>query len=97
MKKNSPNPPYSCQTATKIFCIAQNIDPETLLVQACETLASLNAITTDIAFELEGAQRHKLLATQQLIVLGELLVEKALDALTINAQIEGSNTAASGN
>lgn len=90
MKKNSPNPPLMGQSGTKIFCIAQNIDPETLLVQASETLASLNAITTDIAFELEGAQRHKLLATQQLIVLGELLVEKALNALTINAETTAS-------
>lgn len=35
-------------------------------------------MTTDLAFELEGANRHKLLATQQLIVLGELLVERVL-------------------
>lgn len=35
-------------------------------------------MTTDLAFELEGAHRHKLLATQQLIVLGELLVERVL-------------------
>ena len=52
--------------------------PETLLIQASETLASLNAMTTDLAFELEGAHRHKLLATQQLVVLGELLVERVL-------------------
>ncbi|SAM33113.1 hypothetical protein BN1864_LIB5394:03160 [Pseudomonas sp. 1 R 17] len=37
--------------------------PELLLIQASETLASLNAMTTDLAFELEGANRHKLLAT----------------------------------
>lgn len=52
--------------------------PETLLIQASETLASLNAMTADLAFELEGAHRHKLLATQQLVVLGELLVERVL-------------------
>ncbi|WP_404943140.1 DUF6124 family protein, partial [Pseudomonas sp. FW305-3-2-15-C-LB1] len=50
-----------------------------------ETLASLNAMTTDLAFELEGVHRHKLLATQQLIVLGELLVERVL-ALTQDTQ-----------
>jgi len=37
--------------------------PEPLLSQASETVASLNAMTTDQAFELEGANRHKLLAT----------------------------------
>jgi hypothetical protein len=85
MKKITPNPPCPSQSGTDIFCIAQNIDPETLLVQACETLASLNALTTDLAFELDGAFRHKLLATQQLSVLGELLVTRALDILAPTA------------
>ncbi|WP_053137860.1 DUF6124 family protein [Pseudomonas sp. MIACH] len=56
----------------------RNISPETLLIQASETLASLNAMTTDLAFEFEGANRHKLLATQHLIVLGERLVERVM-------------------
>ncbi|MGC6372436.1 DUF6124 family protein [Pseudomonas sp. K2I15] len=85
MKKITPNPPSLDQSATQIFTIAQNIDPETLLVQACETLASLNALTTDLAFEFDGAFRHKLLATQQLSVLGELLVTRALDILVPTA------------
>ena len=72
MKKITPNPP------TSLFEVAQNIDPETLLIQASETLASLNAITTDLAFELEGENRQKLLGSQQLIVLGELLIERVL-------------------
>ncbi|QDH67677.1 MULTISPECIES: DUF6124 family protein [Pseudomonas] len=80
MKKITPNPP-----STALFTLAQDISPETLLIQASETLASLNAMTTDLAFELEGANRHKLLGAQQLIVLGELLVERAL-VLTQDAQ-----------
>ncbi|NWC86654.1 hypothetical protein HX793_16185 [Pseudomonas reactans] len=73
MKKITPNPP-----STTLFTLAPDISPETLLIQASETLASLNAMTTDLAFELEGASRHKLLASQQLIVLSELLVERVL-------------------
>jgi len=73
MKKITPNPP------TTLFTINESVDPETLLIQASETLTSLNAMTTDLAFELEGAHRHKLLAAQQLIVLGELLVERVLN------------------
>ncbi len=73
MKKITPNPP-----SATLFTLAPGISPETLLIQASETLASLNAMTTDLAFELEGASRHKLLASQQLIVLGELLVERVL-------------------
>jgi len=70
MKKITPNPPES------LFTVAQDIDPETLLIQASETLASLNAIITDLAFELEGENRQKLLGSQQLIVLSELLIER---------------------
>jgi hypothetical protein len=33
-------------------------------------------MTTDLAFELEGANRHKLLTTHPLIVRGELLVAR---------------------
>ena len=73
MKKITPNPP-----PTTLFTLAPDLSPETLLIQASETLASLNAMTTDLAFELEGASRHKLLASQQLIVLSELLVERVL-------------------
>ncbi|XCY73749.1 DUF6124 family protein [Pseudomonas sp. CBR-F] len=95
MKKITPNPPCPSQSGTDIFCIAQNIDPETLLVQACETLASLNAITTDLAFEFDGAFRHKLLATQQLSVLGELLVTRALDILAPTADSEAARRSVS--
>lgn len=77
MKKITPTPP-----TPNIFTISPNIPPEALLVQACETLAALNVMTTDLAFELEGAQRQKLLASQQLIVLGELLIDRLLDTLS---------------
>ncbi|AUG10035.1 DUF6124 family protein [Pseudomonas sp. S09G 359] len=74
MKKIPPNPP----TFT-LFTLAPDISTEALLIQTSETLASLNAITTDLAFELEGANRHTLLGAQQLIGLGELLVGRLLD------------------
>jgi hypothetical protein len=73
VKKITPNPP-----SANLFTLSPDIPCETLLIQASETLASLNAMTTDLAFELEGANRHKLLAAQQLTVLGELLVERVL-------------------
>jgi len=73
MKKITPNPP-----SATLFTIAPDVTSEALLIQASETLASLNAMTTDLAFELEGTHRHKLLDTQQLVVLGELLVERVL-------------------
>ncbi|WP_455824179.1 DUF6124 family protein [Pseudomonas graminis] len=76
MKKITPNPP-----SANLFTLTQDIPAETLLTQASETLASLNAMTTDLAFELEGTHRQKLLAAQQLIVLGELLIDRMLNTL----------------
>ncbi|WP_433736227.1 DUF6124 family protein [Pseudomonas putida] len=64
-----------------VFTIIPNIDTESLLCHACETLASLNVMATDLACELEGSRRNVMLAIQQLAVLGELLVNRALDNL----------------
>lgn len=82
MKKITPNPPAS------LFTVNENVDPETLLIQASETLSSLDAIITDLAFELDGINRQKLLGSQQLVVLGGLLVERVLATLapTTDAQ-----------
>ncbi|NWL21278.1 DUF6124 family protein [Pseudomonas umsongensis] len=62
-----------------VFTIVPNVDTETLLCHACETLASLNVLTTDLACKLEGSPRSLALSIQQLAVVGELLVNRALD------------------
>ncbi len=72
---NNPDP------ISHVFTILPNIDTETLLSHACETLASLNVLTTDLACELEGSHRSLALSIQQLAVVGELLVNRALDNL----------------
>lgn len=72
---NRPDP------VSHVFTIMPNIDTESLLCHACETLASLNVMATDLACELEGSRRNVMLAIQQLAVLGELLVNRALDNL----------------
>ncbi len=64
-----------------VFTLLPEIDSPTLLSHACETLASLNVMTTDLACELEGSRRNVALAIQQLSVLAELLVNRALDNL----------------
>ncbi|TVT83210.1 DUF6124 family protein [Pseudomonas sp. H3(2019)] len=71
------------QRPSPVFTVTPNIDTETLLIHASETLASLNAMTTDLAFELEGAHRNVALGIQQMIGLGELLVNRALENLDL--------------
>ncbi len=46
-----------------VFTLLPNIDTETLLSHACETLASLN-VTTDFACELQGSHRSLALLIQ---------------------------------
>ncbi|MET0776833.1 MAG: DUF6124 family protein [Pseudomonas mandelii] len=66
---------------SNVFTLLPDVDTPTLLAHACETLASLNVMTTELACELEGSRRNVALAIQQLAVLGELLVNRALDNL----------------
>ncbi|UVM36728.1 DUF6124 family protein [Pseudomonas sp. B21-017] len=63
------------------FTLLPNIRTETLLSHACETLASLNVLNTDLACELEGSHRSLALSIQQLAVPGKLLVNRVLDKL----------------
>ncbi|SDV06785.1 DUF6124 family protein [Pseudomonas mucidolens] len=84
MKKtnqNTPETPDRPDPVSPFFTIVPNADTTSLLCHACETLASLNVMTTDLASELEGSRRNVALAIQQLAVLGELLVNRALDNL----------------
>jgi hypothetical protein len=62
-----------------IFAVVDGIDTERLLANLSETLASANAMASDLAFELEGSRRHFALGIQQMIELGELLANRALD------------------
>ncbi|OYP98386.1 hypothetical protein B7L09_29290 [Pseudomonas mandelii] len=62
-----------------IYLIAPDIDTETLLVNACESLASASVLASDFASQLQGPQRNTMLALQQVIMLGELAVNRALD------------------
>ncbi|PMV18040.1 MULTISPECIES: DUF6124 family protein [unclassified Pseudomonas] len=60
--------------------MSDGISSEDLLVNLSETLASANALSCDIAFNLEGAPREALLGVAQLIELAQLLAERVHDA-----------------
>lgn len=73
MIKPTPNPPI------RLFTVADGISTEDLLVNLSETLASANALSCDIAFNLEGAPREELLGVAQLIELAQLLADRVHD------------------
>ena len=62
-----------------MFVIAPNIDTESLLAHACESLASANVMASDLAGFLHGPYRNALLGIAQIIMLAELAVNRALD------------------
>ncbi|MGY3175160.1 hypothetical protein ACVWYU_004580 [Pseudomonas sp. TE12234] len=63
------------------FIVNPELDLETLLAHACESLASANVMTMDLADRTEGRNRNTLLGIAQVINLGELVVNRALDQL----------------
>ncbi len=73
MIKPTPNPPAS------VFTVNPHQNTEALLVNASETLSSLNAMTCNLAFDLNTSQRAIMLGIQQMAELGQLLVDRALE------------------
>ncbi|MCY1414693.1 hypothetical protein D9M71_301500 [compost metagenome] len=71
--------PNRLDPVSHVFTIRPDIDTPSLLTHASETLASLNVMSTDLACELESSRRNIALAIQQLAVLAQLLVNRALD------------------
>ncbi|MGH8389040.1 MAG: DUF6124 family protein [Pseudomonas sp.] len=64
-----------------MFTINPQIDTETLLAHACESLASASVMANDLAGFLQGTHRNTLLGIAQVIMLGELAVNRALDQI----------------
>jgi hypothetical protein len=69
------------RTPGTMFTVNPELDTETLLAHACESLASANVMTMDLADHMEGPSRNSLLGIAQIITLGELAVNRALDII----------------
>jgi hypothetical protein len=68
-------------TPSRMYLIAPDIATESLLASACESLASASVMASDFAVFVSGPQRRMLLGIQQLIMLADLAVNRALDNL----------------
>ncbi|MHC8299186.1 DUF6124 family protein [Pseudomonas sp. ZS1P83] len=66
---------------TTMYVIDPHINTEDLLGNACESLASAHVMTMDLADRTHGPNRNTLLGIAQVIMLGELTVNRALDRL----------------
>ena len=76
-----PAPPIMATpyTANALFLVNPNADTGSLLANACESLASATVMLGDFAALLDGTHRKTLLGIAQVVMLGELAVNKALD------------------
>ncbi|MCO8311983.1 DUF6124 family protein [Pseudomonas mandelii] len=54
------------------FHVGTEVDNETLLAKACETLTAARVMFSDFAGLLEGSHRNTMLGIQQVVMLGEL-------------------------
>ncbi|VVM71542.1 DUF6124 family protein [Pseudomonas fluorescens] len=69
------------RTPGTMFIVNPQLDTETLLAHACESLASANVMAMDLADHMDGPSRNSPLGIAQVIMLGELAVNRALDQL----------------
>ena len=63
----------------QMFLVNPKADTESLLANASEPLASATVMLGDFAALLNGTHRKTLLGIAQVVMLGELAVNKALD------------------
>ncbi len=67
----------------RMYAVTADFKNEELLADACETLACARTIANDFANLIPASQRRTLLGIAQLIMLGELAVNRALDNLQL--------------
>ncbi|MBT0624841.1 hypothetical protein KIH32_13050 [Pseudomonas fluorescens] len=72
----------SNSSSSNIFTVNPDQNTEALLVNASETLSSLNAMTCNLAFNLDTSQRAIMLGIQQMAELSQLLVDRALEQVS---------------
>ncbi|MBC3386894.1 DUF6124 family protein [Pseudomonas sp. SWRI179] len=78
-----PAPPKPDTQDGQVFTVVLGLNTESVLTTLSETLASADALVSDLGFELEGSRRHVALGIQQLIELARLLANRALDDLEL--------------
>ena len=69
--------------ARGMYAVTADTKNEELLADASETLASAKTIAQDISSLLPAPQRRALLGVAQLIMLGELAVNRVMDNLEV--------------
>jgi hypothetical protein len=86
MIKDSPNPPPNSQPTDQLFTVLPNLNSETLLANASQDLASVQALAGNLAFEVDGPQRDAVLGIHRMVEGIQLMVDRVLDLVEVPAQ-----------
>ena len=76
-----PIPKDTKRKPSTIYHVGTKVDNETLLVNACETLASASVMLSEFAGLVDMPHRNMMLGIQSVVMLGELAVNRVLDNL----------------
>ncbi|NVH64342.1 DUF6124 family protein [Pseudomonas simiae] len=86
MIKDSPNPPSDSQPTDQIFTVLTNLNSETLLANASQDLASVQALAGNLAFDVDGPQRDAVLGIHRMVEGIQLMVDRVLDLVEVPEQ-----------
>ena len=79
MIKDSPNPPSNALPSDQLFTVRPSLDSETLLANAAQDIASVQALMGHLAFEVDGVQRDVALGIHRMLEGIQLMVDRVLD------------------
>lgn len=74
------------QPTDQIFTLLPNLDSETLLANASQDLASVQALAGNLAFDIEGPQRDAVLGIHRMLEGIQLMVDRVLDLFDLPEQ-----------
>ncbi|MBY8948017.1 HAMP domain-containing histidine kinase [Pseudomonas sp. SH10-3B] len=86
MIKDSPNPPSDTRTTDHLFSVLPHLNSETLLANASQDLASVQALAGTLAFDVDGPQRDAVLGIHRMVEGIQLMVDRVLDLSEVPAQ-----------
>ena len=86
MIKDSPNLPSDSQPTDQVFTVLPNRNSETLLANASQDLAALQALAGNLAFDIDGPQRDAVLGIHRMLEGIQLMVDRVLDLVEVPEQ-----------
>ena len=74
------------QPTDHIFTVLPHIDSETLLANASQDLASVQALAGNLAFDIDGPQRDAVLGIHRMLEGIQLMVDRVLELVEVPEQ-----------